>query len=69
MNRAGVRGWSWKNTTRCSRKARRIDATVFVCEVLREIHPEDLGAKRAGNAPDLHVYCSILMFWLLMMEP
>ena len=41
----------------------------LVCEVSPEIHPEDLGAKRTGNALDLHAYCSILMFWLLMIEP
>src|SRR5262245_47262723 len=41
----------------------------LVREILPEIHSEDLGAERTRDAPDLHAYCSILMFWLLMIAP
>ena len=33
----------------------------------RQIDAEDLGAEGSGDPSDL--YCSTLMFWLLMIEP
>jgi hypothetical protein len=35
-------------------------------DLAREVDAEDLGAERAGDFPNL--YCSTLMFWLLMIE-
>jgi hypothetical protein len=35
-------------------------------DLAREVDAENLGAERAGDFPNL--YCSTLIFWLLMME-
>jgi hypothetical protein len=36
-------------------------------EILRKVDAENLGAEGSRDPPDL--YCSTLMFWLLMIEP
>ena len=36
-------------------------------KTFRKIDPEDLGAQGSRDPPNL--YCSTLMFWLLMIEP